>query len=75
MKKIIQVHIFKGEKFFVAECIDLPVVTQAKSLDELVQNIKEAIELHLDGENHEELNIAPNPSILASIELDQLEYA
>jgi hypothetical protein len=24
MKKIIQVHIYKGEQFYVAECIDLP---------------------------------------------------
>lgn len=33
--KIIQVHIHKGEKYFVAECMDLPVVTQGKTLDEL----------------------------------------
>lgn len=36
MKKIIQVHIHKGDTHYVAECVDLPVVTQAKSLDELV---------------------------------------
>lgn len=30
MKKIIQVHIYKGEKYYVAECLDLPVVTQGK---------------------------------------------
>ena len=34
MKKIIQVRIFKGENQYVAECLDLPVVTQAKTLDE-----------------------------------------
>jgi len=28
MKKIIQVHIYKSEKYYVAECLDLPVVTQ-----------------------------------------------
>jgi hypothetical protein len=37
MKKTIQVHIHKGETHYVAECIDLPVVTPAKSLDELVE--------------------------------------
>ena len=51
MKKIIQVHIHKGDTHYVAECIDLPVVTQAKSLDELVENIKEAIALHLEDED------------------------
>lgn len=75
MKKIISVHIFKGEKYFVAECIDLPVVTQGKTLDELVKNLKEAIELHLEEESLEDLDIAPNPTIIANIELDNLIYA
>ncbi|MCK4554169.1 type II toxin-antitoxin system HicB family antitoxin [Candidatus Parcubacteria bacterium] len=48
MKKIIQTHIYKGEKYYIAECIDLPVVTQGKTLDELVKNLKEAIELQLE---------------------------
>ena len=51
MKRIIQFHISKGDKYYVAEGIDLPVVTQGKTLDELVANIKEATELHLSGEN------------------------
>ena len=50
MKKIIQVRISKGEKYFVAECLDSPVVTQGKTLDELSENLKEAIELQLESE-------------------------
>ena len=30
MKKVIQDRIFKGERQYVAECLDLSVVTQAK---------------------------------------------
>jgi len=75
MKKIISVHIFKGEKYFVAECIDLPVVTQGKTLDDLVKNLKEALELHLEEESLEDLDIAPNPTIIANVELDNLIYA
>ncbi len=75
MKRIISVHIFKGDKYFVGECVDLPVVTQAKSLDELVKNLKEAFELHLSDENLQELDIAPNPTIIANVELDNLIYA
>lgn len=48
MEILIQFHIFKGEKYYVAECTDLPIVTQAKTLDELTANIKEALELHLE---------------------------
>ncbi|OGU29565.1 MAG: hypothetical protein A2057_12795 [Ignavibacteria bacterium GWA2_35_9] len=75
MKKIISVHIFKGEKYFVAECIDLPVVTQGETLDDLVRNLKEALELHLEEESLEDLDIAPNPTIIANVELDNLIYA
>lgn len=51
MKKIIQVHIFRGENQFVAECLDLPVVTQGKTLDALAQNLREVVALELEVEN------------------------
>lgn len=75
MKKIIQVHIHKGEKYYVAECLDLPVVTQAETLDKLADNLKEALALHLEGEDLSELDLAPDPSILASFELEPLIHA
>lgn len=70
MKKTLQVRISKGERQFVAECLDLPVVTQAPTLDELAANIREAIGLHLEGEDPAALGIANNPTILATMELD-----
>jgi len=69
MKRIIQVKIYRGEKYYVAECFDLPVVSQGKTLDEVVKNIKEAIELHLEGEDLEEWDISPDFSILVNLEL------
>lgn len=70
MKKIIQVHIYKSEKYFVAECIDLPVVTQGKTLDELAENLKEAIALQLEGENPADFDLVGKPSVLASFEIE-----
>lgn len=70
MKRIIQVRILRGDQQYVAECLDLPVVTQAPTLDELARNIQEAIALHLEGENLADLGLAPSPTILASFELD-----
>jgi predicted RNase H-like HicB family nuclease len=72
MKKIIQVKIYKGEKYYVAECLDLPVVTQAKTLDEVTKNIKEAISLHLEDEDLKEWDILPDFSILINFELEPL---
>ena len=70
MKRTIQVRISRGDHQFVAECLDLPVVTQASTLDELASNIREAIALHLDGEDLAELGIAANPTIIATMELE-----
>ena len=72
MKKIVQVKIYKGEKYYVAECVDLPVVSQGKTLDEAARNIREAIDLHLEGENLEEWDILPDFSILANFELEPI---
>ena len=72
MKRIIQFRIYKGEKYYVAECIDLPIVTQGRTLDEVVENIKEALNLHLEGEDLEELGISSDFSVLVNLEL---EYA
>lgn len=70
MKRTIHVRIFRGEKQYVAECLDLPVVTEAPTLDELAANIREAIALHLEGEDLAELGFVNNPTILATLELD-----
>lgn len=75
MKKIIQVHIYKGDKYYIAECLDLPVVTQGKTLDELALNLKEAITLALEGENSADFDLVPEPSILANLEIDSPVYA
>ena len=70
MKRTIQVRITKGERQFVAECLDLPVVTQAATLDELVFNIREAIGLHIEGEDLTALGFSSDPTILAAMELE-----
>ena len=72
LKRLIQFKINKGEKYYIAECIDLPIVTQGQSLDELVKNMQEAIELYLEGENLEELDLAPNFTALVNFELGEI---
>ncbi len=69
LKRTIQFRIFRGERMFVADCLDLPIVTQADTLDELTANIREAVALHLEDEDLEELGLAPNPTVMATMEL------
>jgi predicted RNase H-like HicB family nuclease len=53
----------------VAECLEIPVVTQGGTLDEVTRNLKEAVELHLTGENLAALGLASQPTILVTLEL------
>jgi predicted RNase H-like HicB family nuclease len=75
MKKIIQVHIYRGDTHFIAECLDLPVVTQGRTLDELASNLQEAIALQLEGEDPATFGLVEKPSILASIEIESPSHA
>ena len=66
----IKAFIHAGEESgYVAECIELPVVTQGQTLDEVVLNLREAISLHLDGEDLAALGFAPNPPIVVNYEM------
>jgi predicted RNase H-like HicB family nuclease len=69
MKKIIQVRVTQGNRYFVAECLDLPVVTQAKTLDASMENVREAIGLALEDENPAIFDLEQDAAILASFEL------
>jgi predicted RNase H-like HicB family nuclease len=72
MRRTIQVRIFRGEEKYVAECLELSVVTQGDTLDEVNANICEAIGLHLEGENLAELGLDEKPLVVAMLELDTI---
>ena len=75
MKQTIQVHISKGETHYVAECLNLPVVTQGKTLDELMGNLQEAVALQLEDEDPATFDLVTRPAIIANIEIENREYA
>jgi predicted RNase H-like HicB family nuclease len=69
MKTIAQFKVYKEENYYIAEGVDLSIVTQADDLDELVKNIEEAVALHLEGENIADFDYSQKPSILVNYEL------
>jgi predicted RNase H-like HicB family nuclease len=76
MKSIIQFSITKEpEGYYVASGIGYPIVTQADTLDALQDNITEAVELYIKGENLADLGLSTHPSLLMNIELPQIKYA
>lgn len=72
-RNVIQIILYPGEQGgYVAECVNLPVVTQGLTIDETVKNIQEALALHLDGEDLEELGLSPNAPLIVSMELEPI---
>jgi predicted RNase H-like HicB family nuclease len=75
LQHTIKAFIRKGEKYYVAECLEIPVVTQGKTLDEAAANLREAVALHLEGENLEQLGLAPNPTLIITMEMEPVVSA
>jgi len=46
MLRAVQIRVFPGEQSgLVAECIDLPVVSQGDTIDAALANVRQALEL------------------------------
>jgi predicted RNase H-like HicB family nuclease len=54
---------------YVAECFEIPVVTQGRTLDEVAHNLREGVELHLEGEDLTQLGLTASPGIVVTFEL------
>ena len=69
MRRTMHVRVFRGERKYVAECMHLPVVTQADILDELAPNIQEAIGLPSRTRGIHRTRIGTHPTIMVLMEL------
>jgi predicted RNase H-like HicB family nuclease len=71
LQRTIKAIIRPGEESgYVAECLEIAVVTQGDTLDAVVENLREAVELHLEGENPAEFGLAPAPTIVVTMEME-----
>ncbi len=70
LSRTIKAYIHRGDSHYVAECLEISVVTQGTTLDETIANLEEAVALHLEGEDLAEIGLAPNPTLLVTLELD-----
>ena len=58
----------QSDGWYVAECLEIAVVTQARSFDALLTNLREAVALYMDGEDPARLGLAPAPRLFVSFE-------
>jgi len=69
LRPTIHALVQRDRGYYVAECMEVAVVTQGRSLDELVENLREALALHLEGEDLERLGISRTPRLAITYEL------
>ena len=53
--KTINYVIWKENKDFVVQCLDVDVASQGRSVEEAIENLKEAVALYFQGEGRERL--------------------
>ncbi len=71
LQHTIKAMIRRGEESgYVAECIEIAVVTQGETLDEVTRNLREAVALHLEGEDLAALGLAQNPTLVVTMEVE-----
>ena len=68
LQETIHTVISESEGAYVAECLEVAVVTQGESLDETLRNLREALELLMSGEEPAALGLVPNPRLAISFE-------
>jgi predicted RNase H-like HicB family nuclease len=74
-RDVIHAVIVKDTGFFVVDCLEVPVVTQGRSIDEALANLREAIALHLEGEDIAALGFTAVRRIHVSYELPAADDA
>ena len=68
LRGTIHTVIAESEGGYVAECLEVGVVTEGCSLDETLRNLREAVALFMEGEDPAALGMAPNPRLAISFE-------
>jgi predicted RNase H-like HicB family nuclease len=64
MKLNVVVSRLEGEDLYVAQCVEVDVASQGDTIEDAVQNVKEAIALYFDAEDNSRL---PRPSMKAEL--------
>jgi predicted RNase H-like HicB family nuclease len=68
LRSLLHAVITRSENWYVAEVLELPVVTQGRTLDEIVNNVREAVGLHLRDEDRALLGLADRVRVAVSYE-------
>lgn len=71
-KRMIKAEIYHDGEFYCGRCLDFDAFTQGKSLDELIRNLKEAVQLHFQDDPASLEEFSPNPSLFTMMDLGEI---
>jgi hypothetical protein len=69
LRETIHVVVRRSSGWYVAECLEVAVVTQDRTLDGLLHQLQEAVALHLEGEDPRALGLTRTPRVSMTYEL------
>ena len=72
MKTMIKAEIYHDGECYCGRCLDFDVFTQGNTLDEIVENLKDAIKLHFEDDPESLADFTPHPSILTMMDLGEI---
>lgn len=71
-RSAIHAVVAENEGRYTAECLEVPVVTQGRSLDEALGNLREALDLYMADEDPVLLGLTSRPRLFVSFETSAL---
>jgi len=75
MKSIIQFNISEGDGGYTAQGMDVPIVTEGETFEQLQDNNRDAVALFFEGDNPAALGFTRMPSVLTNFEVSPPSYA
>jgi hypothetical protein len=75
MKTIIQFAVSHEDGMYTADGVNVPVVTEAATFEELQENIRDAVALYFEDADPAALGFSTWPAILTSVEVTPPPYA
>ena len=75
MKSIVQFTISQKDGTYTADGVNVPIVTEGATFEELQDNIRDAVALYFEGTDPTALGFAGEPSILTNFEVPSRLYA
>lgn len=73
LRDTVHAVVVRDGAWYVAECLEIAVVTQGRTLDETAEALREAVALHLEGEEVAALGLTASPRLLLQYETPVME--